>query len=192
MSEAVQRSPPPFSGGADHSACISAIARAEDRNSFAALFHHFAPRLKAYLLRLGMADNVAEELAQETMLLVWRKAGQFDPSRATPAAWIYTIARNLRIDSLRRERNANDPRLNQPEETACSPEQDFDLIESERRVRHAMGALPTDQAELLRLSYFEERSHSEIADRLQIPLGTVKSRLRRATAQLRVALDGLN
>ena len=139
-----------------------------------------------------MPANVAEELVQETMLQVWRKAGQFDPSRATPAAWIYAIARNLRIDTLRRERNANDPRLAEPEQMACSPEQELDLVESDRRVRHALSALSADQAALLRLSYFDERSHADIADQLQLPLGTVKSRLRRASAQLRAILDGKN
>lgn len=192
MSEAGQISPRSFPAGPAHSDWIVAIAGRQDKVSFAALFQHFAPRLKAYLLRLGMPANVAEELVQETMLLVWRKAEQFDPSRATPAAWIYAIARNLHIDTLRRERNANDPRLAEPEQMASSPEQELDLVESERRVRHALAALSADQAALLRLSYFDERSHSEIADQLQLPLGTVKSRMRRASAQLRAILDGKN
>ncbi|WP_310542664.1 sigma-70 family RNA polymerase sigma factor [Phenylobacterium sp.] len=189
MSEAPHTQLRPFAPAPVHSDWILAIADEQDRSSFVALFHHFAPRLKAYLLRLGMPGNVAEELVQETMLLVWRKAGQFDPARATPSAWIYTIARNLRIDMLRRERNANDPRLSEPEQATCSPEQELDLVESERRVRHALDVLPADQAALLRLSYFEDRSHAEIADHLRLPLGTVKSRLRRAAAQLREILS---
>ena len=188
MSEEQHTQSRAFAPTPTHSDWILAIADDQDRASFAALFHHFAPRLKTYLLRLGMPGNVAEELVQETMLLVWRKAGQFDPARATPSAWIYTIARNLRIDMLRRERNANAPRFPEPVETACSPEQELDLVESERRVRHALNALPADQAALLRLSYFEDRSHAQIADHLRMPLGTVKSRLRRAAAQLREIL----
>ncbi len=169
---------------------IREVAQRRDRAAFAQLFHHFAPRLKAYLLKMGLSEGVAEELTQETMLAVWRKAGYFDPGRASAAAWVYTIARNLRIDALRRERTPSDLRLLDAPDGPATPEQELRSFEGERRVRLALDAMPADQAELLRLSYFEEQSHAEIAHRLGIPLGTVKSRLRRAAANLRIALEG--
>lgn len=176
-------------GGAESpSDWIVAIGEGQDRASFAALFHHFAPRLKTSLSRMGLPASVAEDLAQETLLTVWRKAGQFDPERASAAAWVFTIARNLRIDTIRREFKAKGMALD-PQEACSTPEQDLSTVQTEQRLRAAMTQMPGDQAELLRLSYFEEMSHAEIAKRLDLPLGTVKSRLRRAAAQLRSALD---
>ena len=170
---------------------IVAIAQARDRGAFASLFARFAPKLKSYLLRLGLSDQLSEELAQDTLLAVWRKAGLFDPRRASAAGWIYTIARNLRIDMLRRERRPFDLHLAEPLEDPATPEQELKAHEGEQRVRSAMARLPREQAEVLRLAFFEEQSHTEIAERLSLPLGTVKSRIRRASAQLRTALDDL-
>lgn len=167
---------------------IVAIAQAKDRSAFACLFNHFAPRLKTYLLRRGMPEGVAEELVQEAMLRVWTKSDQFDPSRASAAAWIYSIARNLLVDTLRRERGAGDDRIGEQSAGCGTPEDELGAAQTDKCLHSALGRIPTDQAELLRLSFFEERSHAQIADRLVIPLGTVKSRLRRAAAQLRLAL----
>ncbi len=167
---------------------LVAIARAKDRSAFAALFCHFAPRLKTYLLRRGMPEGVAEELVQETMLRVWTKADQFDPARASAAAWIYSIARNLLVDTLRREHGSGDNRIGELSAGCDTPEDELGAAQSDEHLHTALGRIPNDQAELLRLSFFEERSHAQIANRLVIPLGTVKSRLRRATAQLRLAL----
>ncbi|MDI1364464.1 MAG: sigma-70 family RNA polymerase sigma factor [bacterium] len=172
---------------------IIAIAFAKDQSAFAALFNHFAPRLKTYLLRRGMAEGVAEELVQEAMLRVWTKAEQFDPARASAAAWIYSIARNLLVDTLRREHGSGGEHQVEELHADCgTPEDELGAAQSDKRLRSALGRLPTDQAELLRLSFFEERSHAQIAHRLVIPLGTVKSRLRRATAQLRLALGPIH
>ncbi|WP_411287189.1 sigma-70 family RNA polymerase sigma factor [Phenylobacterium sp.] len=170
---------------------IVAIGRDRDRGAFASLFARFAPKLKSYLLRLGLSDQFSEELAQDTLLTVWRKAALFDPRRASAAGWIYAIARNLRIDMLRREHRPFDLRLAEPVEDAATPEQNLRAHEGELRVRSAMECLPREQAEVLRLAFFEEQSHTEIAERLSLPLGTVKSRIRRASAQLRTALDDL-
>lgn len=167
---------------------LVAIGEGQDRASFAALFHHFAPRLKTSLSRMGLPASVAEDLAQETLLTVWRKAGQFDPDRASAAAWVFTIARNLRIDTIRRDFKAKGMAAD-PQDACSTPEQELSTIQTEQRLRAAMDQMPGEQADLLRLSYFEEMSHAEIAKRLHLPLGTVKSRLRRATAQLRSALD---
>ena len=170
---------------------ILAIARRQDRTAFARLFERFAPKVKAYFVRMGLPAETAEELAQETLLAVWRKADQFDPSRAHAWSWIYTIARNLRIDLLRRERHPADLVLT-PAVEPPTPEQELGVLEGEARLRRAVRALPSDQAEVVRLAFYEEQSHSEIAAQLGLPLGTVKSKIRRATEKLRGALDALS
>jgi RNA polymerase sigma-70 factor, ECF subfamily len=175
---------------------IVAIAEREDRAAFAALFAYFAPRVKGYLQRTGTGEPLAEELAQEALLAVWRKARLFDPRSASAATWIFTIARNLRIDSLRRDQRGGAIRVEEVEaefEVDGSPPADQRLltVESERRVRKALKALPLDQLRVIEMSFFEERPHGEIARTLQIPLGTVKSRVRLAMRRLRGLLDEL-
>jgi len=176
----------------DAAAWLVAIAERGDRAAFVAAFHHFAPRVKTYLLRLGLPPARAEELAQETMLLVWRKAGQFDPAGASAAAWIFTIARNLRIDAARRDRLAAadvDPLEDAPPPPAADSV--LDAAQRAERLRAAIALLPPEQAEVLRLSFFDDRPHGELERALGIPLGTVKSRLRLAMARLRAALAEL-
>lgn len=174
----------------DAAALIVAIATTRDRAAFAALFAHYAPRLKAYMMRLGANSDFAEEMAQETMLTVWRKAALFDPARAAPAAWIFTILRNRRIDVLRRDRLAL-PDVDPTEEPAPPPAADgvIDAAEQVERLRAALATLPPEQADVVRLSFFDDRPHAEIERVLGIPLGTVKSRLRLAIARLRHVLD---
>jgi RNA polymerase sigma-70 factor (ECF subfamily) len=175
------------------SAWIADIAERRSRESFALLFSRFAPRVKSYLLKLGARPELAEELAQETLLTVWRKAAYFDPNRASAATWIFTIARNLRIDALRRERHPE--ALENAPELAPVEAQPADAIvvalQRLNRVREAMGDLSADQVEVVRLSFFEEKPHSEISEDLGLPLGTVKSRLRLAMARLRTRLEDL-
>jgi RNA polymerase sigma-70 factor, ECF subfamily len=178
---------------ADHAAQIEAIAQRCDRAAFAALFAHFAPRIKAWMLRAGSTPTAAEELTQETMLAVWQKARLFDPARAGASTWVFTIARNLRIDALRRERHPSDL-MPDPSEEPDDPVQ-ADLVlalsQQEVRIRAALGVLPPEQAEVIRKAFFEDKVHSEIEQELGIPLGTVKSRLRLAMARLRTALGDL-
>jgi RNA polymerase sigma-70 factor (ECF subfamily) len=171
-------------------AAIVAIAERRDRDAFAALFKHFAPRVKSYLLRLGAPAEMAEELAQETLLTVWRRASAYNPDVAAASTWIFTIARNLRIDLARRAARATqlqDPLEEAPPE--ATPDEAFSAVEDEARIRGAMTALPADQAKVITLAFFADKPHSEIARDLGLPLGTVKSRLRLALARLRVALD---
>jgi RNA polymerase sigma-70 factor (ECF subfamily) len=171
-------------------ALLAAVAARGDRDAFAALFGHFAPRVKAYLLRLGLPGAQAEELAQETMLTVWRRAEQFDPATHGAAAWIFTIARNLRVDAVRRDRLM--PRLDMLAESPPPPAHADMVLQSAQhgeRVRAALASLPAEQAEVVRLSFFDDRPHAEIERALGIPLGTVKSRLRLAMARLRALLD---
>ncbi len=175
---------------ADPARLIQAIATRADRGAFVALFTRFAPRVKAYLLRLGLDNATAEEHAQEVLLVVWRKATQFDPARATAAAWIFTIARNLRIDAARRAQRT--PPLPDPaDEPSPEPGADAVLAAEDRstRVRAALAALPAEQADVIRLAFFDDRPHADIERVLGIPLGTVKSRLRLAISRLRGLLD---
>jgi RNA polymerase sigma-70 factor (ECF subfamily) len=161
-----------------------------DRAAFGLLFAHFAPRLKAWLMRLGTPAQTAEDLAQEAMLTLWRKAALFDPGKASAATWIFTIARNLRIDALRKDRRPGfdpaDPGLTPDAEPDA--EDGMALAQSEAAVRAALTTLSADQVRIVELSFFADKPHSQIAAELSIPLGTVKSRLRLAMARLRHAL----
>ena len=174
---------------------IEAVATKRDRASFAALFEHFAPRVKTFIRRSGASEAMAEEIAQETMLTVWRKADLFATGRLGAAAWIYTIARNLRIDALRREQRgqASKSESQCDNDNSCivalTPEAQFAAVQSEENVRKAMAQLSDEQMRAVELFFFEEKTHSEIAEQLQIPLGTVKSRLRLAVARLRALLE---
>lgn len=170
--------------------CIAAIAASQDRVAFEELFRYFAPRVEAYLRRLGAPQPAAEELMQEAMVTVWRKAGQFDPQKASASTWLFTIVRNLRIDAYRRERR---PELD-PDDPALTPDphpRADDLLgaqQSADRLREALTLLNDNERMILNLAYFDDKSHSEIAAGLGIPLGTVKSRIRLAFAKLRNAL----
>lgn len=175
----------------DWAACIDTIARNRDSARFAVLFDYFAPRLKGFFLRFGLDAMAAEELTQETLLCVWQKAETFDPARAAVSTWIFTIARNMRIDAARR---ADNPRkLSYAIEPNPDPSPDDHIMTAQResRIRAAIDALPADQAEVIRLHFFEDRSQSEIAELLPAPLGTIKSRVRLAMGKLRALVEGL-
>jgi RNA polymerase sigma-70 factor (ECF subfamily) len=173
-------------------AALRRIALAQDRAAFERLFLHFAPRIKSYLLRSGATGQQAEDLAQDAMLTVWRKAAQFDPARASAATWIFTIARNLRIDLIRRERHPGfdpaDPQLAPPD--IALADADVEALQDASAVQAALRDLPSEQAAVIALFFFSDKPHSEIAAELDIPLGTVKSRLRLAMARLRAQLGG--
>jgi RNA polymerase sigma-70 factor (ECF subfamily) len=180
-----------------------AVAERGDRQAFAVLFKHFAPRVKTYLVRRGCAATVAEELAQETMVLLWRKAATFDPAKARVSTWIFTIARNLRTDQHRQRSDVVaegtgdaeglglDPELVVAEavDPAAGPEARLSAAQGERRLRAAMAQLSVEQARILQLSYYGDQAHANIARDLLIPLGTVKSRIRLAVAHLRRLLS---
>ncbi len=174
-----------------HSRLIRRIAEAADRQAFAVLFTYFAPRVKTYMRRLGAADRTAEDLAQETMLAVWRKAALFDPSRAAASTWIFTIARNLRFDAQRRSR-PTEPLPGEYDQVTADDRPAADallaLADRDERLRLALHRLPATQAKLVQLAFFEDRPHREIERMLDMPLGTVKSRLRAAMHRLRACL----
>lgn len=175
----------------DLAACLCAVASAQDRAAFRVLFDHFAPRVKAYGARLGCTPQQAEELVQETMVKVWRKAGLFDPAKAAPSTWIFRIARNQRIDAFRRESHPefdpNDPCLVPEEEQSADAA--IEQKQSAALLRASLETLPEEQKLLLHMSFFQDMSHGVIAEKLNLPLGTVKSRLRLAMGKLRARLD---
>ncbi|WP_058248229.1 sigma-70 family RNA polymerase sigma factor [Tropicibacter naphthalenivorans] len=160
-----------------------------DEAAFIALFRHFAPRVKAFLMRSGTDASLAEECAQEVMTAVWHKAAQFDPARASVATWIFTIARNRKIDALRKQRRP------EPEDLPWGPEAEPDqaevvgLRQECEHLGQALSALPDKQRDLIEKAYFGDLSHREIADATGLPLGTIKSRIRLALDRLRHAMD---
>ena len=165
------------------SQCLAAVAELGSRAHFIRIYEHFGPRLKAHLIIQGCEDSTAEELVQETMLAVWRKAGQFRPERGAASTWIYRIARNLRVDRLRRDAGRS--------EQAAEPEpvlEPADVRLDSEPLREAIRDLPMLQAQTVYKSYFLGQSHSEIAADLDLPLGTVKSNLRLAFRALRRSL----
>ena len=172
------------------------MAERGDRTAFARIFAFYGPRVKAYLRRLGAKGGVAEDLTQDVMLTIWRRAQQFDRSRAALSTWVYTIARNKRIDALRRECRPDfdpeDPALVGDGELAPRGDHYAESEQARRVVMQAVEQLPVKQAQLLRIFYFEEKPHSVIAAELGLPLGTVKSRLRLALGKLRLLLNGMN
>lgn len=180
----------PASVGEAMAALLSAVAESQDRAAFHALFEHFAPRVKAFVQRQGTDPHMAEEVVQETMVNVWRKAGQFDPAKASVSTWIFTIARNLRVDLIRRA-NRPMPDMNDP---ALVPEPEprahevISLEQEAERLRSAVAGLPKEQREVLHLAFFEEKAHGTVAAELGIPLGTVKSRIRLAFRRIRSEL----
>lgn len=187
------RTAPAALSSAEAASLIRRIAETQDRGAFAALFAYYFPRVKTYMLRVGAAPASAEEFAQEALLRVWRKADSFDPRAAAASTWIFVIARNLRIDRLRGERNIDGLERDPSEEPDAPQSGEAIAILNERRSRlhAALAALPAEQARIIELFYFEEHPHSEIARMLGVPLGTVKSRVRLAVQRLRAELEDL-
>jgi RNA polymerase sigma factor (sigma-70 family) len=171
-------------------ALVARVATLADRSAFAALFNHFAPRLRSYCARQGAAPDITNELVQETMLVLWRKAASFDPAKAQVSTWLFTIIRNKRIDRLRRE--------NRPELTAddlaifandqMSAHDEMSAHQDASRLAVALEALSPEQRSMMVKAFFEDKSHSDIAAETGLPLGTVKSRIRLALSRLKLSI----
>lgn len=173
---------------------LERIAQNRDRGAFAVLFDQFAPRLKTFMMRKGASPEQAEDLVQEAMIAVWTKAGLYHPERGSVSGWIFTIARNLRIDRIRRDSSMSYTVLDdfdQPSDDAAVDEVLASREESEA-VSRALKDIPAEQRDVLMLSYVEDIPQSEIARRLSLPLGTVKSRMRLAYNRLRKSLETLS
>ena len=176
---------------AELDALLVRVGQHKDKTAFASLFSYFAPRLKSFLLRLGTDMSTAEELAQEAMIMVWRRAETFDPAQAGASTWIFTIARNKRIDRLRKDGRPL-PDMLDPAMMPDQPETGLEAVnrgEEEDKLRQAMKKLPEEQAKMIFAAYYEEKSHREISEESGLPLGTVKSRIRLALSRLRANLD---
>ncbi len=175
------------------SECLALIAEKEDRAAFTRLFRHFAPLIKAFALSgSNMSATHADELVQETMLKVWQKAGAFNPEKAAASTWVYTIARNCRTDMFRRLQKFDTPLAADdviPEQDSEEPFAQLQSRRSRDRVREMMKVLPPDQAQILAKVYMEGKSHAETAGELDLPLGTVKSRVRLALQKLQIQME---
>ncbi|MBK4216681.1 sigma-70 family RNA polymerase sigma factor [Paracoccus caeni] len=170
---------------------LIAVRDHRDREAFGRLFDHFGPRLKAMLIRSGQRDGAAEDIVQDVMLVVWRKAAQFDPHRAEASAWIYRIARNRQIDLIRRRPVPQPDLLEEPPGTDPDPAQILALAEETRHLRDALSRLSAEQRQALEQSYLEDLPHSRISQLTGLPIGTIKSRIRLGLERLRHELRDL-
>lgn len=188
----IGRTPVPVESD-DFSSLLLRVAEMRDKAALAALFNHFGPRIKSMMLKLGSSEALAEDLVQETFVSVWRKAAMYSQQRGAASTWIFTIARNLRIDQLRRQSNKPYEDLDTINMASDAP-LGSSLVEQNQiiaRVTIALKALPVEQQEVVRLSFIHDMPHAQIAETIGIPLGTVKSRLRLAYERLRPMLEDL-
>lgn len=170
---------------------LIAVRDSRDRAAFGRLFDHFAPRIKAMMLRGGLRDGTAEDVVQDVMLAVWHKAGQFDPHRADAAGWIYGIARNRRIDMARRRPLAQPDEMPELESLEPDTDQIIALQQEARHLAEALARLAPEQVEALRAAYFNDVPHSRISEMTGLPLGTIKSRIRLGLERLRHELRNI-
>lgn len=166
------------------------IAESSDRRAFQTVYDYYGPRVKSFTMRSGISPDIAEEISQETMMMVWRKADKYNPSLASVSTWIFTIARNKKIDRFRKDSkplpDANDPTF--AGEAEISPEESTWHSINADKVHEALRKLPEDQRQVLSMAFLEDNPHQKISDKLNLPLGTVKSRIRLGMAKLRTLL----
>ena len=174
--------------GHDWEQLLLMVSNDKDRIAFRQLFNHFAPRIKSFLMKAGADPTMAEECSQEAMATVWNKAHLFDSSRASASTWIFTIARNKRIDAIRKIRRPEPDELTWPDEIEPVQEEALELKQQSELLADAIQNLPEKQRQLVEKAFFKELSHSEIALETGLPLGTIKSRIRLALERLRHAM----
>lgn len=173
----------------DWNACLKRIRDAQDQTAFIMLFRHFAPRIKAYLIRSGGSPGQAEEATQEAMASIWRKAHLFDPSKASASTWIFRIARNKQLDAIRKQRRPEPEDLPWGLSDSPDPADEVTFAQEQERLRAAVLALPPKQRQIVEQAFYGELTHSEIAEVTRLPLGTIKSRIRLALQRLRHDLE---
>lgn len=175
----------------DMARLMEAVASARDVDAFERLFRHYGPRVRAFMMRQCRDGQMADELMQETMMTVWNKAGLFYSDRGTVDAWIFTVARNLRTSAFRKAKrpvfDPTDP-VFVPDDP-LEPGDHLERIDDAERLRRAMEDLPPEQLEVLKYAFFDEISHRKLAEKLNLPVGTIKSRIRMAFGKLRKALE---
>lgn len=177
---------------------LEAVARRQDTQAFEALFNHFAPLIKAFALSSGLqrqGDHLPDELVQDVMLAIWRKAASYDRRKAAASTWIFTIARNQRIDMLRRlSKYQNDIAADEIWDLESDTELFGEIRQSrvQTQVRTQLKELPVDQRQVMAKVFLEDKSHQEVADEMGLPLGTVKSRVRLAMKKLKISLEALD
>lgn len=185
---------PPASIAEEMNTLLARVATSADREAFSKLYSYFAPRVKGYMMRIGASSDQAEDYAQDAMMKVWRKARLFDPSKASASTWIFTIARNVRIDAIRRGSKPalpeDEPLLLPPEEP--QPDATVERKERDERIRAVFKMLPKNQHDVVKMHFINDEPHSVIAERLGLPLGTVKSRLRLAFGKIRNEIGPLD
>ena len=171
-------------------ALVVLVAENRDRTAFMQIFRYFAPRVKGFLVGRGLTSHAADDVLQEVMLAIWNKAGSYDPAKAAISTWIFTIARYKYIDRLRRESRHKTDSDDLDLKPSDAPVADENVLQDQRQiaVQAAIANLPADQQSVIFLSFIKGLAHSEIAEQLGLPLGTVKSRIRRAFARLREEL----
>ena len=171
----------------DLTLCVELIGKNQDKLAFNSIFRYFAPRLKSFLVKAGSTDTQAEEVIQEVMIAVWTKSSTYDSSKSSVSTWIYTIARNKRIDKIRKEKrhylSESDEGLEIPVDS--TQEKEIFSAQVSNSLKKYMSNLPEEQSKLLKLSYFYNKTHADISTELKIPLGTVKSRIRLALTKMR-------
>jgi RNA polymerase sigma factor (sigma-70 family) len=167
------------------------VAEARDRAAFKELFDYYAPRINAYLLKLGSEQGTSEEITQDVMTTLWRKAHMFDPAKSSLGTWLFRVARNRRIDILRKQQMnlADIDDFSFEDISIPDPDDQLDGYTREQQVEQAMKSLPEEQLDLIKMAFFSDLSHSQIADETGLPLGTVKSRIRLAFGRLRRLLE---
>lgn len=186
-----ENSDPSTSPAELHKTLIARIAANRDRDAFRALFEHFGPRVKALMVKAGADHALAEDLVQDVMMTVWRKVELYTPQRGAVGTWIYTIARNARIDRLRRHSSRPYEDLDGLELPSDEPSVEDEVQASQQadQVGEALAELPDEQRRIIELAFIQDKSQSEIADQLALPLGTVKSRMRLAYQKLKARLE---
>lgn len=177
----------------EHRALVARVAVERDRDAFKALFDYFGPRVKSLLIRSGADHALADDLVQDVMMTVWRKVELYTPERGSVSTWVFTIARNARIDHLRRASSKPYDDIEELEIATDDNDAEDKTLASQQaeRIAEALVELPEDQRDVIRLAFIEDLPQVEIAARLDLPLGTVKSRMRLAYGKLRRNLEDL-
>ncbi|MBR73292.1 MAG: RNA polymerase subunit sigma [Rhodospirillaceae bacterium] len=169
-----------------HVQLISNIANSRDKDSFAKLFDFYGPKIKSFALKLGAEKSIADDILQETMVAIWRHAHLYNKSKGSLSTWVYTIARNKRYDILRRSnRPEPDPLDPSFQGRQATPDEEVEKLREENMLRNAINNLPVEQAKIVRMSFYEGKTHQNLSEELNLPLGTVKSRLRLAIKKIR-------